>query len=179
MNVLIKDDGVACLCDFGLSVMTSEVYGLSFLSSKLGGAAHWAAPEIVLFGDSEEDVAQSPPLSFHSDIYSFGCIVVEVGFAIVHCDIILTDNVLDQVMTGKLPWGTLRPQAVVVKLMRKERPRRPTSTMLTDKIWEYVDTKCWALTPDERPSANEVEIFINDLYDLSQRVIHCDPLHEL
>ena len=91
----------------------------------------------------------------------------------------LTDNVLDQVMTGKLPWGTLRPQAVVVKLMRKERPRRPTSTMLTDKIWEYVDTKCWALTPDERPSANEVEIFINDLYDLSQRVIHCDPLHEL
>lgn len=88
MNVLIDDDGSACLSDFGLSVMTADLCGLSYLSSRLGGAVHWAAPEIFPVseddGDGDDDEGK-PQLSEHSDIYSYGCIMFEVSLGLMSC----------------------------------------------------------------------------------------------
>lgn len=77
MNVLIKDDGGACLCDFGLSTIVEDVHGQSFLSSILGGNVRWAAPEIFSFSEANND--SKALLSTSSDIYSFGCILLEVS----------------------------------------------------------------------------------------------------
>lgn len=72
-NILITDEGKACLCDFGLSTIT-EFQGSSYLASTIGGNVRWAAPE--LFRINEDNSV--PPVTSHSDIYSFGSVMLEV-----------------------------------------------------------------------------------------------------
>lgn len=73
-NVLITDQGKACLCDFGLSTLMIAFHGTSFYTSTVGGNVRWTAPEIYRFTDNE--TAHS--VTVQSDVYSFGCILLEV-----------------------------------------------------------------------------------------------------
>jgi serine/threonine protein kinase len=71
-NVLISTGGRAVLCDFGLSEIES-ICG----APKVGGSGtpslRWCAPEVLL------GKAQSPS----SDIWSFGCLILEVRIALI------------------------------------------------------------------------------------------------
>lgn len=86
-------------------------------------------------------------------------------------------------MTGKLPWRNMKPHIVIRKLSQKEKPRRPRAVdtpLLTDEIWDYISTQCWATTPDDRPSAAEASTFVNNLLDeLLHSTYYAEPLHEL
>ena len=73
-NILIDDEGKACLCDFGLSSIAAEFQGTSYLTSTIGGNVRWAAPE--LYRINEDD--SIPTVTTQSDIYSFGSVVLEV-----------------------------------------------------------------------------------------------------
>jgi serine/threonine protein kinase len=75
-NVLVDRDGTACLADFGLSLMYSEVMSVSQASwtSAFHGNFRWLAPEML--GEPEDDLPVRP--SKHSDIYSFGGIMLQV-----------------------------------------------------------------------------------------------------
>lgn len=74
MNILITNEGKACLCDFGLSNLMLEFHDPTFYTSTIGANARWAAPEIYRITNDET----APTATTKSDVYSFGCILLEV-----------------------------------------------------------------------------------------------------
>ncbi|OAX32312.1 kinase-like protein [Rhizopogon vinicolor AM-OR11-026] len=72
-NVLVRDDGRACLTDFGLSTMLVEFVGTSYPTDSIRGNMRWAAAELF-----EEEDEPHISLSFECDIYSFGSIILQV-----------------------------------------------------------------------------------------------------
>jgi serine/threonine protein kinase len=85
-NVLISDDGVGQLCDFGL-VSLAETQGPTGLTttSPYGGTARYKAPELVPSRDNRD-----PKPNYASDIYAFGCITYEVRLVTLSSCIIIT-----------------------------------------------------------------------------------------
>jgi serine/threonine protein kinase len=75
-NVLIGSDRQAYLADFGLSGTLQKLTGMTYLvnMSCHPGALRWTAPELL---SGEE----SASVSTHSDVYSFGCIMLQVSFS--------------------------------------------------------------------------------------------------
>ena len=45
---------------------------MSSFSSGTGGSVRWTAPELYAFGDKQ------PTVTMYSDVYSFGCVALEV-----------------------------------------------------------------------------------------------------
>ncbi|KAF9245404.1 kinase-like domain-containing protein, partial [Melanogaster broomeanus] len=156
-NVLVDDKGRACIADFGLSVLLTELGGSTFATSvQAKGTLRWAAPEnlylnIQISGDNTENVPRVPPTT-QSDIYSFGRIML-------------------QVLTGKVPYHYYPADApVVLAISRGENPQRPGLATITDHRWAFIQ-KCWS-TVDEgqsRPSDEEVVEFMRD--ELVQMVL--------
>lgn len=81
-NVLIKDDGVACLSDFGLSVQVENDEGYSYLMSVIGGTPHCRAPEVIESEGSDGYVENQIQLTPQCDMFSYGCLAFEVGIPI-------------------------------------------------------------------------------------------------
>jgi serine/threonine protein kinase len=75
-NVLINENGNAVLADFGLSRLLAD-HETSFFASHSSGAIRWAAPEIIEFGTEKPNEQVDKP-NKESDIYSFGCIMMQV-----------------------------------------------------------------------------------------------------
>jgi serine/threonine protein kinase len=82
VNVLVRGDGTACLADFGLSLMYSEVVSISKAAwtSSFHGNSPWLAPELL--EDTEDGLPVRP--SKTSDIYAFGGIMLQVCRRIFH-----------------------------------------------------------------------------------------------
>jgi serine/threonine protein kinase len=75
-NVLIDAKGNALLADFGLSRLPGG-HGTSFSASQRSGAIRWVAPEIIpLNAENPNEYVDKPNKA--SDIYSFGCIMMQV-----------------------------------------------------------------------------------------------------
>ncbi|KAG1738012.1 hypothetical protein EDB19DRAFT_1909457 [Suillus lakei] len=81
-NVLIHGDGTACLADFGLSLMYSEVTSPAVASwtSTFHGNFRWLAPELL--GEPDNELPIRP--SKCSDIYSFGGIMLQARLGNFH-----------------------------------------------------------------------------------------------
>ncbi|KAG2142789.1 kinase-like domain-containing protein [Suillus bovinus] len=75
-NVLIDENGNALLADFGLSCLLAE-HNTSFFTSHRPGAARWTAPEILSLDPKRADKVAPKPTTA-SNIYSFGCIMMQV-----------------------------------------------------------------------------------------------------
>ena len=75
-NILIDNGRTACITDFGLASVRGPIQGSAFLgtSSDAPGAIRWAATELIT-----KDVELKRP-TIHSDMYSFGSIVLQVGY---------------------------------------------------------------------------------------------------
>ncbi|KAG1843272.1 kinase-like domain-containing protein [Suillus subalutaceus] len=148
LNILIHGDGTACIADFGLSLMYSEVIGASkasWTSTPIQGNLPWMAPELL---QEQKDGCQVRP-SEQSDIYSFGGIML-------------------QVLTNKIPYYYLTHQpAIIICIANSEKPDRTLYPVILDKYWQFID-RCWSTLPQDRPSAEEVEGDIrNEFYLLS------------
>lgn len=74
-NILITDNGSACLCDFGLSSIAAEFAGTSYITSTLGGNVRWAAPELY----HQPEDGSATVVNTHSDVYSYGSVTLEVS----------------------------------------------------------------------------------------------------
>jgi serine/threonine protein kinase len=76
MNVLILGDGTACIADFGLSLLSSELMSMSQASSTLAGHGNvrWLAPELLRPAEDDSHVRPNKC----SDIYSFGSVILQV-----------------------------------------------------------------------------------------------------
>jgi serine/threonine protein kinase len=70
-NILIDEKGNAFVADHGILTICSELIGTSYIRSNV----RWAAPENFKIPEDEES-ASSPQLP--SDVYSFGCIMLQV-----------------------------------------------------------------------------------------------------
>ncbi|KAG2153951.1 kinase-like domain-containing protein [Suillus clintonianus] len=137
-NVLIGGDGTAYLADFGLSGTLMKSLGMTYLA-KTGchpGALRWTAPELL-------DEESASAVTAQSDMYSFGCIVL-------------------QVLTGNIPWPHLTGDFAIcrkVSFEGKMHPR-PDGDRIIDRHWTFM-TRCWSKSPDDRPSAEEALHFVD------------------
>ncbi|KAG2140926.1 kinase-like domain-containing protein [Suillus bovinus] len=131
-NILIDSDRNAYVADHGILTMCSELSGTSYIRSNV----RWAAPELFEVPENEESLAPQPA----SDIYSFGCIML-------------------QVMTGRPPYADVRSDhQVIVLILKGKKPPRPISPHDADSFWDFIE-KCWGDTGC-RPSAVDVLNFL-------------------
>ncbi|KZP27947.1 hypothetical protein FIBSPDRAFT_1039924 [Athelia psychrophila] len=132
-NILITDNGSACLCDFGLSSIAAEFQGTSYITSTLGGNVRWAAPELY-HGIEEGSVST---VNTHSDVYSYGSVTLEV-------------------LSGHVPFSyLLRDAQVVMEVFKGVKPRRPATPYVTNQLWDFIN-QCWKDDPKARPDAEEL-----------------------
>ncbi|KAG1831662.1 kinase-like domain-containing protein [Suillus subalutaceus] len=133
-NVLIDENGNALVADHGISIVCAELNGVTFIRSNV----RWTAPESFQVTEDDESI-NLPQLP--SDIYSFGCIML-------------------QVFTGKVPYSEFRSDhQVTVQILRGRKPARPVAPPIADAPWDFMQ-KCWLDEPEHRPSAKEVLIYI-------------------
>jgi serine/threonine protein kinase len=76
-NILINEEGRACLADFGLAVFVE--HETSIKSSTRGGSTRWMSPELLLPGVYQPD--QTFQRTIESDIWAFACVCCEVRFS--------------------------------------------------------------------------------------------------
>ncbi|OAX34500.1 WD40 repeat-like protein [Rhizopogon vinicolor AM-OR11-026] len=142
-NVLIHSDGTACLADFGLYLVYSEVTTTSAASwtSSSNGNIRWLAPELC--GDPEDEVPVRP--SKYSDIYSFGGIML-------------------QVLSSKIPYYYLGEAALIQRIVNGVKPLRARYPSVSNKYWRFI-LMCWANAVESRPLIEEVVQWIMDEFD--------------
>jgi hypothetical protein len=79
-NVLVHDNGRACLANFSLSTMLLDFFDSSYITSTISENIRWAAAELFKEPeDDEEDEAAVSLSSTECDIYLFGSILLQVS----------------------------------------------------------------------------------------------------
>ncbi|TDL24388.1 kinase-like protein, partial [Rickenella mellea] len=132
-NIFVTPFHTACLGDFGLSrFRDSHESTFGTTTGHTTGTLRWQAPELF---DCLDDGRTTHP-SAESDVYSFGCVCLEL-------------------MTGKPPFSEIsRDGAVVKAIMNKQTPQRPSEDLqdlgLDDNLWLLM-TECWDYDPSRRP----------------------------
>ncbi|KAG2060310.1 kinase-like protein [Suillus hirtellus] len=147
-NVLIHADGTACVADFGLSLMYSEVISASQASwtSTVKGNVRWMAPELLV---ERVDDSQVRP-SKQSDMYSFG-------------------GVMLQVLTNKVPYYYLTKDATVILcIVMSQTPARFRYPELPEQYWPFIE-QCWSTDPLHRPSTEAADEAIRKEFYLLSR----------
>ncbi|KAF9230162.1 kinase-like domain-containing protein, partial [Melanogaster broomeanus] len=144
LNVLIRGDGRACIADFGLSTMLTELGGSTFATScQTRGTLRWAAPELLDLDASDDE--ESPPKfvpTTQTDVYSFGGIML-------------------QILTGNVPYHYyVREVQVMRAIITGETPRRPSRDLISDRRWSFIQ-RCWSSDDAgrQRPSDEELVEF--------------------
>ncbi|KAG1738758.1 kinase-like domain-containing protein [Suillus lakei] len=143
LNVLIDENGNALLADFGLSRLLAD-HETSFFDSHGPGAIRWAAPEIIPLDPENPNEEVSKP-NKASDIYSFGCIMM-------------------QVLSGLFPYFGMGETSVTVAKFKRILPARPTQPAIADVYWRYFE-QCWSPRVETRPSVDEVVEYIKAEHD--------------
>lgn len=72
-NILVSDEGRACLTDFGLSRILEAT---GFTTKSVGGTWRWQAYELI--APNEEDEDSTPKVTEATDVWAFGMTVIEV-----------------------------------------------------------------------------------------------------
>ena len=83
--MLVDGDGRACIADFGLSTLLTQLGGSTFATTyRAKGTVRWMAPELLLIEDDSETIPTT-----EMDVYSFGSIMLQVCDPHIHfcCDL--------------------------------------------------------------------------------------------
>ncbi|KAG0627212.1 hypothetical protein M758_2G182500 [Ceratodon purpureus] len=120
------------VADFGLSRTKekSRTYSIQTLNQ---GTTRWMAPEMIHLMNEDghveshrEDLLKYP---FKVDVYSFGMVCLEI-------------------LTGDMPFPSLTPREVKMKVLRGGRPQLPVDC--PERLRSLIES-CWSPKPDERP----------------------------
>ena len=134
-NILINNDGHACLTDFALlTIVSDQSTGLS--TGESGGTIRWMSPELL---DPERFGLKKSQPTKESDYYALGMLIYEV-------------------LSGQTPFGSYNPPAVILMVLTGERPERPQGEegkLFTEAIWQVLQL-CWKQKPAERMNAKTV-----------------------
>ncbi|KAG8984882.1 hypothetical protein FRB93_006179 [Tulasnella sp. JGI-2019a] len=146
-NVLVDHRGQALLCDFGLAKLVEDGHSGLSTSSNFHGSVRWCSPE--LFHDS--------PRSLASDIWAFGCVVIEV---IYECT----------------PYKHIRSNAsVMLQALNRGLPAQPNNLLLPEylrqkpiiNLWDLLE-ECWKFKSSDRADAKRCTDSIRIAYYVSQ-----------
>ncbi|KAJ7471199.1 kinase-like domain-containing protein [Mycena galericulata] len=121
-NILIDDQGHARLADFGLTVFADG----PLAPTNRGGSTRWMAPELL---DPESCGLEVFQRTFATDIYSFGCVCLEL-------------------YTGKAPFFGIPEGAVLLRVIKGDRPK---CLPLVPDWCNQIIAKCWSHLPGDRP----------------------------
>ena len=141
-NILIDNNGHACLTGFGLLTMVSDQPTV-ISSAMTGGAIRWMSPE--RFDPGKFGLRESHPTK-ESDRYALGMVIYEV-------------------LSGETPYALCNQLVVVQKIMDGERPKRPEGVQgawFTAGLWQILEL-CWKPRPGDRPSLNVVLQCLRDV----------------
>ncbi|KAF8839140.1 kinase-like protein [Paxillus ammoniavirescens] len=147
-NVLVDGNGRACISDFGLSTLLTQLGRSTFATSHQHlGTLRWTAPELLELSepDGEDELPQIIP-SPRSDVYSFGRIILQV------CP------------KGKVPYHYWTREAQVMRaISRGVIPQRPRQELVTDHQWLFMQ-RCWAPVDagELRPCVEEIVEFVRE-----------------
>jgi len=134
-NILINNDGHACLADFSLLTIATDQS--TIISSCIeGGTIQWMSPELI---DPESFGLEKTRPTKESDCYALGMVIHEV-------------------LSGQTPFTPWKSPLVIRKVLNGERPGRPQGTagaLFTDTIWDMLEL-CWKHNPVERTNAKAV-----------------------
>lgn len=134
-NILIDNNGRACLAGFGLLATASDQ---SPITSPLtaNDAVQWTSPELLypeVFG------SQADRPTRESDCYALGMVFYEV-------------------LSGQAPFGQVDDAIVMERVKDGLRPRRPQGEnreLFTDRLWDVLEL-CWKHKPCDRINAKGV-----------------------
>ncbi|KAJ7468602.1 kinase-like domain-containing protein [Mycena latifolia] len=133
-NILVSDEGNACLADFGLAsvIEGSTTDGTLTSSTNHAGSGRWFAPELIQpksFGC--EKFKRTPA----SDVYAFACVCLELH-------------------TGGAPFSDVSPDiAAMFLVIAGDRPARHPS--MSDGLWTLVKA-AWAQNARDRPEIGTI-----------------------
>ena len=150
-NILVDDDGVACISEYGLEVVLRKEAS----SKSIPGNIRWMAPEILT---TKERRVPSGDGGKAADVYSLAMVMFEVCIPRVHPSVYLDILPLAQVSAGTTPFPDGSDEEVVGMVTAGLRPERPSdnpSQELSDELWEQI-VVCWNHDPNERPTALKV-----------------------
>ncbi|KAI9572061.1 kinase-like protein [Boletus coccyginus] len=133
-NVLVDDDGTACLTDFGLSLIKDFV-GTSYLKSSICGGVNFADPALVQGAYNSQDNVFYPTKP--CDIYSFGGLMLHV-------------------LSGKKPYDGITSPTVFMAVLKGERPQIPTRNKNITRGHKSLIERCWDPEERKRPSASDL-----------------------
>ena len=142
-NILINQDGRACLADFSITTTISDpAHPTTSNTPGAAGTTRWMSPERlnpVQFG-----VADGRPTK-DSDCYALGMVILEV-------------------LSGDVPFTRDCNEFMVMKkVLEGKRPGRPQGEWFTDDLWEMLQA-CWSPRKKDRPA---VEAVFDSLMEIS------------
>ncbi|KAI8344954.1 hypothetical protein BD560DRAFT_411770 [Blakeslea trispora] len=125
-NILLDQNGVCKITDFGLSKLSGQdkAYDPHSNNSVMRGTVFWMAPEVVKGTNYNAKV----------DIWSLGCTVIEM-------------------LTGNHPWLDLNMLAALYSLGKYQAPPIPED--LNDDVKDFL-SKCFTINPEDRPTAEQL-----------------------
>ncbi|KAF8589937.1 ras GEF [Ramaria rubella] len=150
-NILISDAQIACITDFGLSVILEETDVHSSATADNHGNSRWMAPELI---NPELIGLQVVKPNTTTDVWSYGMLCLEI-------------------LTGLPPFHhRTRAPAVISDLINGMRPTRPpvevTRRGLSDALWDLMQ-QCWHQTPRLRPSMTDIPPLIRQTSQISHQ----------
>ncbi|KAF7336054.1 hypothetical protein MSAN_02319200 [Mycena sanguinolenta] len=135
-NILITDEGNACLSDFGLAttiVDADSTVGVTS-SSNRAGSVRWFAPELIEptnFGCKKFMRTKA------SDVYAYACLY-----------------------TGDPPFSQLQDVAAMLRVIRGERPEQPPS--ISAAVWQLM-TSAWVEDFRGRPTIHDIALALEGI----------------
>ena len=143
-NILIKDDGQACICDFG----RTKLAGDEDYSKTLIGSAYWLAPELI-----NNDDNLPLPVTCESDMWALGMVVIEVQP--IESPVLSTHLTrFLQLYTGDRPFPNVRDYVVLQLVASGSTPRREDYRTVPSAVWQNI-SMCWARDLNERPTIRD------------------------
>ncbi|KAF8213133.1 kinase-like domain-containing protein [Mycena galopus ATCC 62051] len=125
-NILVEMTGVCKISDFGISKRTDDQ---NDAHTALQGTVFWMAPEVIN--------TQKKGYSFKIDIWSIGCVALEMW-------------------AGTRPWLGDEVVAVMFKLFQAKLPPPVPDGLVLTPLADDFRKKCFAINPEERPTAAEL-----------------------
>ncbi|KAJ7786224.1 MAP kinase [Mycena metata] len=125
-NILVETTGVCKISDFGISKRTDDQ---NDAHTAMQGTVFWMAPEVIN--------TQKKGYSFKIDIWSIGCVVLEMW-------------------AGTRPWLGDEVVAVMFKLFQSKLPPPVPEGLVLTPLADDFRRKCFAINPEERPTAAEL-----------------------
>lgn len=141
--------GTICISDFGFAYTCLDEN--QSIPSNIC-TPRWAATELFIHPDQE----RIPVPTTSSDVYSFGCIVLQVINNRQYARYDNLTNDLLQVLSGKIPfWHIRRPAQVIILKYQGKDPLDECPSDLSVIHWEFLQST-WSNPPEIRPSSDQV-----------------------